>query len=65
MGDYKLYVMGDNGRIVKRRDIDLPDDETAFCKAKELSQGEYVIEVFDLARFVGRVTKDGGIIKPD
>jgi hypothetical protein len=65
MADYKLYYMKDAGHIVNQHDISAPDDETAFKRAWELSQGEHVIEVYDLARVVGRVTKIGEIIKPD
>jgi hypothetical protein len=63
MGDYKLYCMNDAGEIASQRDLDAPDDETAFNRARGLFEGKHVIEVFDLARFLGHITKDGKIVK--
>jgi hypothetical protein len=63
MGDYKLYCMNDAGEIARQLELDAPDDETAFNRARGLFEGKHVIEVFSLARFVGRITKDGQIVR--
>lgn len=64
MGDYKLYCMDDTGGV-SQKEIDAPDDDAAFNRARGLFAGKHVIEVFYLARFIGRITKDGQIIKAE
>lgn len=58
MGEYKFYCIGPDGHIVSRQDYAARDDLAALDRARELC-GQYEIEVWEGARMVTRVAKDG------
>ena len=58
MPEYKFYCMNDAGHIVKRHDIVVADDVAALERAKEICS-EYAIELWERARFIAHVSKDG------
>ena len=52
---YRVYKLRDDGRISgPPHVIDCRDDEAAMREARRLLEG-HVCEVWDLARFVGRI----------
>ena len=55
---YKFYCMGEDGHIVKRHDVEAADDVAALERAQEIC-GDYAIEIWDSARFVTHVNRDG------
>jgi len=56
--DYKLYCIGVDGHVVKRYDFAGADDLAALDRVRELCE-EFEIEVWERARFVARLAKDG------
>jgi hypothetical protein len=58
MREYKLYCMGNDGRIEKRHDIYANDDLDALDRARELC-AEYEIEIWQGSQLLTRVAKDG------
>lgn len=55
MAIYRVYKLGDDGRISgPPHVVDCRDDEAAMREAHRLLRG-HVREVWDLARFVGRI----------
>jgi hypothetical protein len=56
---YRVYKLRDDGRISGAPQvIDCRDDEAAMLEARRLVKG-HVREVWDLARFVGRIDPIG------
>jgi hypothetical protein len=52
---YRVYKLSEDGRVSgPPHVIDCRDDEAAMCEARSLLRG-HVREVWDLARFVGRI----------
>ena len=58
MHEYKLYCIGSNGHIESRHDYRARDDLAALERARELCH-EFEIEIWEGARVVTRVAKDG------
>ena len=59
---YKFYCVDDGGHIVKRHDVEAADDVAALERARELC-GEFEIELWEGARFITHVAKDGNASK--
>jgi hypothetical protein len=58
VGEYKFYCIGPDGHIVRREDYTARDDLDALDRARAMC-GQYEIEVWDGARMISRVAKDG------
>ena len=58
MVEYKLYGIGSDGHVLWRHDCFALDDLDSLDHARELG-GIYEIEIWQGARFVARMTKDG------
>ena len=56
--EYRLYLIGDDGRITMRHSYSAHDDLDALEHAKELCRKDE-IEVWQSTRFVARVKPDG------
>ena len=57
MADYRAYLIDRNDRVIARKDIVAPSDETALEAARLYAEGVDV-EVWDHARKVGRLCKN-------
>jgi hypothetical protein len=49
MQDYRAYMIGRDGHIERRIDLNCPDDEAAKERAKQLVDG-YAVELWHLGR---------------
>lgn len=58
MLEYRAYVLGKNGRIMKRRDFEAADDKDALQHARQYVDGNDV-EVWQLDRLVKLLTNKG------
>jgi hypothetical protein len=58
MPKYHIYCVDDSNHIVSRHDAVVKDDLSAMEKAKTLCT-KYEVEVWEQARFVTRLAKDG------
>jgi hypothetical protein len=58
--DYRIYYIGQNGRINAAETIDCETDMEALAKAAEILNGHPAIEVWQRARIVGKLTTEGG-----
>jgi hypothetical protein len=63
--DYHIYRIDETNHIIGRHDCIEPDDLAAIARAKELC-GPHEVEVWQLARLVARLAKDGtASLQPD
>jgi hypothetical protein len=58
--EFKLYCIGYDGHVEKRHDCSASEDLDALDQARKIG-GPHGVEVWDRARFVGRVTADGNV----
>jgi hypothetical protein len=56
MADYRIYMLDRNHRILSGSDADCPDDEAAFAWAATTLGTDAHAEVWQSARFLGRVS---------
>ena len=52
--DYRVYIVGKDGRFIGVREIEAADDKAALRKAKQYA-GEREVEVWQRERHVGRI----------
>jgi hypothetical protein len=55
MAIYRVFVLGGDDHIIRAEVIDCPTDEDAMTLAPSLSGDHKAVEVWELARCVGRV----------
>jgi hypothetical protein len=53
--DYRVYIVGKDGRFVGVREIDAPDDAAALKNARQYVDGRDV-EVWERERQIGRIS---------
>lgn len=53
MQNYKAYILGEDGHIIDRVDLDCSDDDDAKVKARKLAIGQ-AVELWDGARKIAR-----------
>ena len=56
MPDYRIYQIDKNDRVISRKEIVAPNDETALAAARQYLD-DVDVEVWDRARKVGRLSK--------
>lgn len=54
LASYRLFAIDDRDRVVWEEGVNCFDDEEALVAAKKRSGAGFVIEVWDVARLVGR-----------
>jgi hypothetical protein len=54
LGNYRFFGVNDGDAVLWDRCIDCLDDDEARAIASSLSSGGVMVEVWDVARFVGR-----------
>jgi hypothetical protein len=67
MRDYRAYILGIEGhRFIRAENFlsDHPDDAVAIATAKKVSD-DHDVELWDVGRFVARVSPDGKISSPE
>jgi hypothetical protein len=57
MPEYRAYLMGLDGRIVRRTDLTCADDEDAKTQAEQLVDG-YDVELWQLDRRIGTFARN-------
>jgi hypothetical protein len=55
MATYRVFVLGNDGHIIGAEVIDCPTDVDAMTLASSLGGDHKAVEVWELARCVGRV----------
>jgi hypothetical protein len=55
--DYRVYIIGEEGRFIAVREIDAPNDHAALRQAKQYVDGKDV-EVWHRGRSIGRIAGD-------
>lgn len=54
MGEYRVYKLGCDGKIVSPHDVVAADDSEAVTRATEL-RGQFGCEIWERKRLVGRM----------
>ena len=55
MATYRVFVLGSDDHIIRAEVIDCPTDDDAMTLAPSLGGDHKAVEVWELARCVGRV----------
>lgn len=55
---YRIYILDDNDRIAEVIEKDCPSDEEALAAARQISEPDGTVEVWQLARCLGKVGGD-------
>jgi hypothetical protein len=51
MGEYRAYLLKEDGHVIHRHDLVCPDDEAAKVRAKQLVDG-HDVELWERARHI-------------
>jgi len=60
--DYRVYIVGRNGRFIGVREIEAPNDAAALRKARQYVD-ERDVEIWQRERQIGRIVADSTKIK--
>ena len=55
--DYRVYIVGEDGRFIGVREIEAPDDTAALKNARQYVDGRDV-EIWERKRQIGRISAD-------
>lgn len=56
--NYRVYIVGRNGRFIGVREIEAPNDAAALRKARQYVD-ERDVEIWQRERRIGRISADG------